>query len=464
MSTATQTRTAQLLSAQQLREQQEISGRAGLEGLLKAVRRMLDWLLLPFRIVGRVLFRQKAGAEENSDGAGDEAASRAAAPAQAHDDDKSLGSLQLGKDGDVEIGHLAKQVSENPNGELDIELTGKSEDLDVVVPMLMRQIDQILKTQLPANAQEAEVAAHLVALAESAERSRYAHRLVSREVGNVMKTLAADPDYVGLSTSTIEGMLRAAAKSPGAAAQMGNGSPEQRLLARLAVRDKLEADYALQMRQMAATLAPMLGEAKSASELSGRGKELLDAALRAAEMAGSQLRVRHAAHGEPGTLPETLPTVHDAVAQAIGNIATSMKEAPAPAATQATVEEKVAPAASAAAMEERSAAAPMPAVVLNKAASDEILIGEDDEFAGLVKDSAEVAPVTPASAPAPVATAVSVPAAAAKKAAAAVQAVRSSSSMFGNVATAQRSAADLEAENVVDEFFDPEEGENLVSG
>jgi len=462
MSTATQTRTAQLLSAQQLREQQEISGRAGLEGLLKAVRRMLDWLLLPFRIVGRVLFRQQAGAEGNSEGAGDEAASRAAAPTQAFDDDKSLGSLQLGKDGDADVGHLAKQVSENPNGELDIELTGKSEDLDVVVPMLMRQIDQILKTQLPANAQEAEVAAHLVELAEAAERSRYAHRLVSREVGSVMKALAADPDYVGLSTSTIERMLRAAAKSPGAAAQMGNGSPEQRLLARLAVRDKIEADYSLQMRQMAATLAPMLGQAKSASELAGRGKELLDAALRAAEMAGSQLRVRHAAHGEPGTLPETLPAVHDAVAQAIDNVAKSVKEAPAPAATQATVEEKVAPAPLVAVADEKSAAAPMPAVVLDELASGEILIGEDDDFPGLVKETGEVA--FPAQAPAPAVAAVSVSAAAAKTAAAAVQAARSSGSMFGNVATAQRNTADLDAVNVVDDLFEVEEGENLVGG
>jgi hypothetical protein len=46
---ATQTRTAQLLSAQQLREQQETSGREGLASLLKAVRRMLDWLLMPFK-------------------------------------------------------------------------------------------------------------------------------------------------------------------------------------------------------------------------------------------------------------------------------------------------------------------------------------------------------------------------------------------------------------------------------
>lgn len=462
MSTATQTRTAQLLSAQQLREQQEISGRAGLESLLKAVRRMLDWLLLPFRMIGRVLFRPKAGAEENPDDAGDVAASRAAASTLASDDEMSLGSVNLGKDGDAEIAHLAKQVSENPNGELDIEVTGKSDDLDVVVPMLMRQIDQILKTQLPADAQEAQVASHLVGLAESAERSRYAHRLVSREVESVMKTLAADQDYVGLSATTIEGMLRAAAKSPGAAAQMGNGSPEQRLLARLAVRDKIEADYAQQMRQIAVTLAPMLGKAKSLGELDGRGKDLLDAALRAAEVAGAKLRVRHAAHGELGELPETLPTVHDAVAKAISSVAMSIEEKAAPVAVAAPMEEPPAPAATATPMPEQSApAVVMAAVVLDKPASDEILVGEElegEEFAGLVKEGAEAASGVTEQAMAPAVTAPSAPVGAIKALA------RSSVGMFGSVATAQRTAADLEAENVIDDLFEMEAGENLVGG
>lgn len=443
MSTATQVRTARLMNAEQLREQQETSGREGLASLLKAVRRMLDWLLMPFRIVGRVLFKPRLAVADNAAPASTSAVARDTAFANASSDEKSLSSLtdgaSTGQSDDHDLGGLMRQVAENPDGSLDVELTGEPADLDVVVPMLMRHIDQILKTHLPSDAQEAQVASHLVALAETAECSRYAHRLVSREVDSALKAVLADPKYVGLSETTIEGMIRSAAQSPDAAAAFGDGSAEQRLLARLTVRDKIESDYALQMRQMAVALAPMLGGAKSSSEMVGRGKELLASAMQAAQATSSKLRVRQAAYGAVRVLPDTLPPVQDAVDQAIASVAQSL--------------------------EERSAEVGAPVA---DAVASEVLV--TDDLAGLSKAgpaetvvAAAATPAEPTPALAPVPAPAPKVAETAKAAVAAVQAVRAGG-MFGGVATVQRSAAELAEADVIDEVFASEEGETLVGG
>jgi hypothetical protein len=439
MSTATQTRTARLMSAEQLREQQETSGREGLASLLKAVRRMLDWLLMPFRIVGRVLFKPRLAVADNAAPASTSAAPRDAAFANASLDEQSLSSptdgASTGHSDDHDLGGLMRHVAENPDGSLDVELTGAPDDLDVVVPMLMRHIDQILKTHLPSDAQEAQVATHLVALAETAECARYAHRLVSWQVDGVMKAVLADPKYVGLSATTIEGMIRSAAQSPDAAAAFGDGSAEQRLLARLAVRDKIESDYALQMRQMAVALAPMLGDAKSSSEMVGRGKELLASAIQAAQATSVKLRVRQAAVGAVRILHETLPPVQDGVDQAIASVAQSLEAKSAavmaPVADSGASEILVTDAEVSSDLEGLSKASPAESVVTAAATP-----------------AAPTQAAAPASAPAP-APAPKV-AEAAKAAVAAVQAVRAGG-MFGGVATVQRSAAELEAANMVDE-------------
>ncbi len=137
-------------------------------------------------------------------------------------------------------------------------------------------------------------------------------------------------------------------------------------------------------------------------------------------------------------------------------------------AVAAPMEEPPAPAAAATPMPEQSApAVVMAAVVLDKPASDEILVGEElegEEFAGLVKEGAEAAPGVTEQAMAPAVTAPSAPVGAIKAAATAVQSARSSVGMFGSVATAQRTAADLEAENVIDDLFEMEAGENFVGG
>lgn len=451
MSTATQTRRAQLLSAEQLREHQEISGREGLSSLLAAVRRMMNWLLSPFRLVARVLFKPKevAGVLPATDKAGQ--ADRAAAPGTASVDDVSFDSLAPGdaaRNGDdPELGGLMKQITENPGGGLDVEVTGKAEDLDAVLPMLLRHIDQILKTHLPSDAQEAHVAAHLVALAETAECSRYAHRMVSREVDSAMKAVVADPKYLGLSAGTIENMVRAAAQSPEAAAAFGDGSAEQRLLARLAVRDKIEADFSLQMRQMAVALAPVIGTAKSAAEMDGRGKELLTSVMQAADAARNKLRVRHAAHGSGKALPETLPEVGDALGEAIGHVASAMNEKRA---------------AEAAALEAGELAGEATEPVVASAAP---AAQADGEATPAAVAEVQVAPEAvsldkvaepAAAAPSPSATTV-------KAAAVAVKSVVAAG-MFGGTAVVSRTAAEMDDVNVVDPAFDVEEGETLVGG
>ena len=443
MSTATQTRTAQLLSAQQLREQQEISGREGLASLLAAVRRMMDWLLSPFRMVARVLFKPKAVAGDVSVTENKTSADRAADPATGVDD---VSVPFLAKAGEPEFGGLINQIVENPEGELDIEVTGKADDLDSVLPMLMRHIAQILKMHLPSDTQEAQVASHLVALAETAECSRYAHRLVSREVDGVMKAVVNDPKYVGLSVSTIQNLVREAAQSPDAEALLGEGSAEQRLLARLAVREKIEADFALQMRQIAVALAPLIGEAKSAEEMQGRGKELLASALQAGAITNAKLRVRNAAHGARKYLPETLPELQAAIGEAIESVASSMhakrlveaaavtaaEAAPAPTAPQQGGD-KVSETAS-------------PAPALAKAAV--VTVSEK----ALVPVAAVQAP---AAAPAAAkVTGATVP----------VQTVRSSGGMFGGATVASRSASEMDDVNVIDDIFAIEDGETLVGG
>lgn len=447
MSTATQSRTVPLMNAEQLREQQEISGREGLASLIKAVRRMLDWLLLPFRMVGRVLFRPKLVSAATAAETNESAADRVAALEKANAGEKS-GSSGASAAEDQELAGLVKQVAGNPDGGLDIEVTGKPDDIDVVLPMLMRHIDQILKTHLPSDAQEAQVASYLVALAETAERSRYAHRLVSWQVNGAWKAVLADPQYVGLSRSTIEGMIRAAAKSPDAAADFGDGSAEQRLLARLAVQDKIAADYATQMRQIAVALAPMLGSAKVGSEIVGRGKELLASALEAAEATKNQLRVHHAAKGAVKTLPETLPAVQDAIDEAIASVARG-----------ATENMHVAPA--------------------TLVQAGEVLVGDSgnaEELIGLSK--AEPVGVEVSAAPSPSHTKAhpaeseskpeAMPSAsrateAPKVAAVGIQAGKPGG-MFGGVVTVQRSAAELDEVNLVDDAFDMEDGQNLVGG
>lgn len=444
---ATQTRTAQLLSAQQLREQQETSGREGLASLLKAVRRMLDWLLMPFKMVGRVLFKPRLAVADNSAVAGAPTADRAAGSVNTSPGENSLNALtnglSAGASNNQDLDGLVKEIADNPNGGLDIEVAGKPEDLDVVLPMLMRHIDQILKTHLPSDAQEAQVATHLVALAETAECSRYAHRLVSREVDVAMKAVLADPKYVGLSATTIEGMIRSAAQSPDVAAQFGDGSAEQRLLARLGVRDKIEADYALQMRQMAVALAPMLGEAKAGDEMVGRGKDLLASALQAAETTAAKLRVRHAAHGASKVLPETLPAVREAVDLAIASVAQSLQKVAAPE-------------------------APLAAAATTPAGEASLVKGES-ELEGLAKASPEEAGAAGTAAPTPAAVATPAPAPtakvaeAAKAAVVAVQAVRAGG-MFGGVATVQRNSAEIDEANLVDDTFMEADGENLVGG
>lgn len=453
MSTATQTRRAQLLSAEQLREQQETTGREGLSSLLAAVRRMMNWLLSPFRVVARVLFnsKQAAGVSPAADKTGP--ADRAAAPATASVDDVSFDSLAPAdaarEGGDVDLGAVMKQIKENPNGGLDVEVTGKAEDLDAVLPMLLRHIDQILKTHLPSDAQEAHVAAYLVALAETAECSRYAHRMVSREVDSAMKAVVADPKYLGLSAGTIESMVRAAEQSPEAAAAFGDGSAEQRLLARLALRDKIEADFSLQMRQMAVALAPVIGTAKSAAEMEGRGKELLTSVMQAADAARNKLRVRHAAHGSGKVLPETLPEVGDALGEAIGHVASAMNEKRAAEAAALEAGELAGEAT------ESVAASAAPAVQADGEAAPAAL-AEVQAAPEAVMLAKVAEPVAAAPAPAPSATTV-------KAAAVAVKSVVAAG-MFGGASTVQRSAAEMDDVNVVDPAFDTEEGETLVGG
>lgn len=446
MSAATQTRTAQLMNAQQLREQQETGGREGLASLLKAVRRMLDWLLMPFKMVGRVLFKPRLAVADNSSVASVAAADRAAAFANPSTSATSLtDGLAAEQQAEQDVGGLVKQVANNPDGGLEVEVTGTPDDLDVVLPMLMRHIDQILKTHLPSDAQEAQVATHLVALAETAECSRYAHRLVSREVDVALKAVLADPKYVGLSATTIEGMVRSASQSPEAAAQFGNGSAEQRLLARLGVRDKIEADYALQMRQMAVALAPTLGDAKTGGELVGRGKDLLASALQAAETTAAKLRVRHAVHGVSKVLPETLPAVGKAIDLEIAGVAQSLQRSGA-----AEAPEAIASAAPPADLSSDTGAAELGGVA--KVAPAEVVAAQ------VVAAISEPSPAT-ATAPAPTAKVVET----AKAAVKAVQVVRSGG-MFGGVATLQRNATEIDEADVVDDVFMETDGENLVGG
>lgn len=449
MSTVTEARRAQLLSAQQLREQQEIGGREGLASLLAAVRRMMNWLLSPFRVVARVLFKPKevAGVLPAADKTGP--ADRAAAPRNACVDDVSFNSLAssetAGKGDEPDLG-LLKQIAENPDGGLDVEVTGKAEDLDAVLPMLLRHIDQILKTHLPSDAQEVQVAAHLVAIAETAECSRYAHRLVAREVDTAMKAVVADPKYLGLSAGTVEHMVRSSIQSPDFAAAFGEGSAEQRLSSRLAMRDKIEADFALQMRQMAVALAPMMGAAKSVGELQGSGKELLAGAMRAADVTRNKLRVRHAVHGTATALLESLPEVADAVDEAIGRVVSAMVEKQHVEVTALVAAETV------------EAAPGAVSTVASAAAS-----GAGDAPA-VVATAVDVAPVVKAQAPAAAAPAPAPSAAAVRAAAGAVRSVVAAG-MFGGAATVARTAAELDDVNIIaDDGLPFEDGETLVGG
>jgi hypothetical protein len=164
-------------------------------------------------------------------------------------------------------------------------------------------------------------------------------------------------------------------------------------------------------------------------------------ALQAADVTRAKLRVRHAVDGAAKVVPETLPEVRDAVAMAIESVGQSLRD-------------KAAPLASA---QDALVPAPVQVEAVSSVEMDGLAKAMPIEAVVEVGVPTLVTPPAPEPATAPQV---------AHAATAAVVAVRAvhAGGMFGSVANKQRSAAELDDVNMVDDVFMDSEGENLVAG
>jgi hypothetical protein len=276
-----------LLDMRQL-QGQNLLGKEGLMSLLAAIRRMIGWLLSPFRTVAKVLFGHGAptGAEPNADFV------TGNAPVQLPERTDQLAFTATPEGVEPSDEALVDQMLATGTGTVDVELQGPPEEIDVLLPMLQKHVEQLLKSHLPADAEAAKVEGRVVALAETAEFVRYAHHIVSRQVDSMVRAIADNKLYDGMSPETILQCVRAAGES-GAKANV-DGSAEERLLARLALQDKIASDYAQQLRQIAAVLVrPAQGEGEQAGNVASEAPGALEAVvLRAADVARTKLLQR----------------------------------------------------------------------------------------------------------------------------------------------------------------------------
>lgn len=314
-------RQAQMMNAIDLRNQQEMTGVDGLRNLLSAIRRMFDRVLKSLRIVARVLYRSGgSGTAEDSNsttkdavtnsgqgidvGALDSAGSELSAS-----DEDAAGWGMSDKDTDALVDDIVKR----PGGSLDMELEGLDDDLIAIIPVLQRHVARILETHLAIDADTAKVQGHLIALSETSECSRYAHRIVSRQIELVEKALADDPEYFGLSTGTIAVLV--AEKSVGADSGQLSGI-EAQLLALRSVQASIESGFRAQMDKMAAALATVAPD--GGEQLSGPAQTVLVLALDAAKATAEKYRAHESEHAA-SALFETLPAVQEGLKTALDN-------------------------------------------------------------------------------------------------------------------------------------------------
>ena len=448
-----------IMNAQRVSRQLAVSGREGLENLLAAIRRMVSLLLAPFRAVARLVYKiipiggqaavganhavapVSAAKSLEGDGGMDDVASGFARNPHADKDDHMQ---------DVEVNKLLDKVEAHGGGSLELVMTGAPEELQAIMPMLLRHVDQILAAHLPAGADEAKLTARLVSLAETSESTRYAHRIVSRQIEGALKLLIDSKQYLGVSKSTVEELVRAGAGGE-KTDDLGGRSAEEQLLAALQLRDKLEQDFKNQTH----LIARLITDAAATEDLvpgePDSEKRLMTKVLGAADMARFKLRVHERGMvGLADTLPET--------PEQLSRIMTAAQNAVAERAALTA-----APAADAGGAEATLVAGSGEAAAVAAAGTSSEKFGETPvaAVASGVKDDLMDA-VAP---PAPAAHVPQAPKAAVKAVERAkVVRVASAGGMFGG--QSQRSAQEL-AEVVASRDFDTEdeEGEQpLVSG
>lgn len=315
---------------------QDLLGKEGLQNLIAAIRRMIGWLLSPFRTVARVLFGLGAPAVAQSGDVlttGDVTALPGAPKAPEGLEDGGMADHLLADSAPelagLDDGGVADQMLARGAGSIEIELQGPPEEIDVLLPMLQKHVEQLLKSHLPSDAEAAKVEGRVVALAETAEFVRYAHHIVSRQVASMVQGMAENKLYDGMSAQTILELVRAGAEGGGK--PNADGSPEERLLARLALQEKLASDYTHQLQQLAVMLvrpASAALEGEEPQEVAVVG-ELEAVALRAGDQARAKLLLR----GTP--MQTTLEELPKALVQAI---AAAKAGAAAPAAVEDVAE------------------------------------------------------------------------------------------------------------------------------
>ncbi len=280
---------------------QDLLGKEGLQNLIAAIRRMIGWLLSPFRTVARVLFGLGAPAVGQSGDVlttGDVTALPGAPQAPQGLEDGGMADHLLADSAPelagLDDGGVADQMLARGAGSIEIELQGPPEEIDVLLPMLQKHVEQLLKSHLPSDAEAAKVEGRVVALAETAEFVRYAHHIVSRQVASMVHGMAENKLYDGMSAQTILELVRVGGERGGKS--NADGSPEERLLARLALQEKLASDYAHQLQQLAVMLVrpgPAASEGEEPPEPVVVG-ELEAVALRAGDQARGKLLLRGA--------------------------------------------------------------------------------------------------------------------------------------------------------------------------
>lgn len=238
--TGIHTRRATLIDEENLQRFRNTTGKSGLMALFAAVRAMLQMLLKPFRIVARVLY--------GSGNAGETSATSPIGAEQAPGAGNDAVTLPNSAQADEA---LAAKVAAGDGGSVSVDLSGEQSELDEVLPMLQRHMQLLLKEHLPADVDELQLKQRLTTLGEAAERGQFAHWMVTRQIGKILESLASEPLYCGMSSSSIEALVKAGAKTPEGRKLFAAGSAEESLLAKIGFRDEIFSTYQEQLRQIA---------------------------------------------------------------------------------------------------------------------------------------------------------------------------------------------------------------------
>lgn len=262
--TANRNRTvlANLMDEERLR-QIKMMGKSGLAFLLAAVRRMLHMVLTPFRVVARMVFSRGNGEASGAPAVPGGGLPAGGVPGGVPGVDTANDFADLPGESAAESSpeRLAAEVEHTPGGRLAAELTGPEDEIAQVLPILQQQMEVLLKAHLPDDASRQDVENRVTALAEVAERNRFKHAFVERQIESLLDSLVGGGNYAGMSREAVRQLVKEGGKTAQGKALFAEGSAEEKLIARYNYSATLAAGYSMSVAEIAATLVRFAGNA-----------------------------------------------------------------------------------------------------------------------------------------------------------------------------------------------------------